>query len=98
MHRIKSKAIGLGISCALALSTGAVAHVGSDHDTAAGARKAIRAEQTAFGIGGDASKVSRTIDMDAHDTFRYSPDQITVKRGETIRFVMHNMAGYCTKW
>ena len=90
MQRIKSKAIGLVISCALVVSTGAVAHGGADHGTAGGARKAARPEQTAFGIGGDPSKVSRTIDMDAHDTFRYSPDQVTVKRGETIRFVMRN--------
>ena len=90
MQRIRSKAAVLAISFALVVSTGAVAHGGTDQNTAAGARKTVRAEQTAFGIGGDPSKVSRTIDMDALDTFRFVPDQLKVKRGETIRFVMRN--------
>ena len=72
------------------VSTAAMAHGGADHRTAGAAKAAVRAEQTAFGIAGDPSKVSRTIDMDAHDTLRYSPDKLRVKRGETIRFVMRN--------
>lgn len=67
-----------------------MAHGGADHHTAGGTKASVRAEQTAFGIAGDPSKVSRTIDMDAHDTLRYSPDKLRVKRGETIRFVMRN--------
>ena len=90
MQHIKSKVIGLAVSVALVVSTGTLAHGGGQHDTASAAKKSAVAEQTAFGIAGDASKVSRTIDMDALDTLRFAPDKLTVKRGETIRFVMRN--------
>ena len=66
-----------------------LAHGASDYANA-GPRRPVKAEQTAFGIAGIPSQASRTIDVDALDTFRYSPHRITVKRGETIRFVMHN--------
>lgn len=66
-----------------------LAHGASDH-ASAGTRQPVKAEQTAFGIAGNAGKASRTIDLDALDSFRYSPGRITVKLGETIRFVMHN--------
>ena len=90
MEHIRPKAIALAVSVALVISTGAFAHGSADHDAASRAKKNVPAEQTAFGIAGDASRVSRTIDMDALDTFRFTPDKITVKRGETIRFVMRN--------
>lgn len=66
-----------------------LAHRASDHANA-GPRQPVKAGQTAFGIAGNAGKASRTIDLNALDTFRYSPARITVKRGETIRLAMHN--------
>lgn len=56
----------------------------------AGAKVAAKAEQMPFGVAGDPKKVTRTINMDAFDTMRYSPSTINAKLGETIRFVMHN--------
>lgn len=44
----------------------------------------------AFGQGGDAKKVSRTINVDMTDGTRFFPSVITVKRGETIRFQVRN--------
>ena len=90
MQHIKSKVIGLAVSAALFVSMSALAHGGAQHDAASAVNKDVPVEQTAFGIAGDASKVSRTIDMDALDTLRFIPDKLTVKRGETIRFVMRN--------
>jgi uncharacterized cupredoxin-like copper-binding protein len=89
MRHIRS--VGLAASLALMAMawTSALAH-GGGHDAMADAKRNAPAEQTAFGVAGDASKVSRTIDMDALDTFRFTPDMLTVKRGETIRFVVHN--------
>jgi uncharacterized cupredoxin-like copper-binding protein len=43
-----------------------------------------------FGRTGDAKKVTRTIRIDGHDTMRYTPADITVRQGETVRFVVHN--------
>jgi len=49
---------------------------------------AIAAEQTAFGIAGDPSKVTRTIAIDMSDDMRYAPAALDVKLGETVRFVV----------
>jgi uncharacterized cupredoxin-like copper-binding protein len=46
--------------------------------------------QKAFGIAGDARKISRTIDIRMTDDMRFDPSKISVKAGETIRFVHRN--------
>lgn len=43
-----------------------------------------------LGKPGDPAKVSRTVGVDMHDNMRFTPSKITVKRGETIRFVVTN--------
>ena len=43
-----------------------------------------------IGKPGVASKVSRTINVDMSDAMRFSPADIHVKQGETIRFVVKN--------
>ena len=47
-------------------------------------------EQKDWGIGGDAADVSRTIEINMTDDMRFTPDQITVKLGETVRLVAIN--------
>lgn len=80
---------GLAVVLATLPSAPAFGH-GNDNHAAKRPQTAAVVEQMPFGIAGDPKKVSRTIDMDALDTFRYTPDTLTVKRGETIRFVVHN--------
>ena len=89
MHPIKRTVVFVGVAGALAFSTPILAH-GGGKNAGASSKQPARAEQTAFGIAGDLDKVSRSIEMDALDTFRYSVEKLRVKRGETIRFVMHN--------
>ncbi|MGA0033450.1 MAG: cupredoxin domain-containing protein [Burkholderiales bacterium] len=70
------------------LSTGAIAHGEKPH-----ARKfsALQlSEEHAFGKAGDPKKVSRTITFNMSDNMRFDPSLITVKQGETIRFVAKN--------
>lgn len=43
-----------------------------------------------IGAPGVAAKVSRTIQIEAADSMRFSPALISVKKGETIRFVVSN--------
>ena len=38
----------------------------------------------------DPAKVSRVVDMTMDDTMRFTPDRITVKAGETVRFFLKN--------
>jgi uncharacterized cupredoxin-like copper-binding protein len=47
-------------------------------------------EATAIGEPGDDAKATRTVDVDMRDTMRFSPATLTVKRGDTVRFVVAN--------
>lgn len=81
------KTCALSAIAALTLSTAALAggtHVGGhDHGQAA--------EDTAIGKPGQAASVKRTVTVEMSDTMRFTPDNIAVKQGETVRFVVKNM-------
>jgi uncharacterized cupredoxin-like copper-binding protein len=68
------------------------------HEAAKKTARPISTEATAFGREGDPKKVSRTINVDMNDQMRFTPAELTIKQGETIRFrvknsgkVMHEM-------
>ena len=42
------------------------------------------------GMGGDPAKVTRTIPVEMNDSMRFTPDKISVKAGETVRFFIVN--------
>ena len=71
----------------LASSAGAWAHGDEDHKKAVGP---VRKEQKDWGIAGDAKSVKRTIQVSMSDAMRFSPDALTVRRGETVKFVFRN--------
>ena len=54
------------------------------------AKKKTRAADAAFGREGDSRKVNRVIRIEMSDAMRFFPDQIKVKRGDTVRFVIRN--------
>lgn len=62
------------------------------HEPAHGSGKPdyASASETAFGIAADPAKAAKTIAIDMADTMRFSPAQITVARGDTVRFVATN--------
>ena len=67
------------------------AHGDEEHGKAAKAgAKTISGEEHPFGRQGDPAKVSRTVKVDMSDAMRFSPAEIRVKEGETIRFVVKN--------
>ena len=49
-----------------------------------------QAEGTPFGIAADPRTAKRTVRVDMHDTMRFSPAELKVKRGDTVRFVVAN--------
>lgn len=55
-----------------------------------GAKKKFRPAETSFGREGDPRKVTRVIRIDMSDAMRFFPDQVKVKRGDTVRFVVRN--------
>ena len=67
---------------------------GHGHDMAAMPKDMAGMHQeehdSAAGKAGDPAKVSRTIAVSMVDTMRFTPDQISVKTGETIRFFVKN--------
>lgn len=60
---------------------------GHDH----GAAGKTEGHASALGKPGEAAKVTRTVKVDMNDKMRFSPGQINVKRGETVRFVVKNV-------
>ncbi|MDT7523873.1 cupredoxin family protein [Rhodoferax sp. TBRC 17198] len=44
----------------------------------------------AIGKPGVAAKVSRTVQIDMTDNMRFTPSTVTVRKGETVRFVVKN--------
>jgi len=48
-------------------------------------------EDTAIGKPGTATKTTRTITVEMSDSMRYTPSDIQVKQGETVRFVIKNL-------
>lgn len=46
--------------------------------------------EDAIGIPGKAARVTRTVTVDMTDNMRFTPERITVSRGETIRFRVTN--------
>lgn len=66
----------------------ALAHGDAKHAPAK--KKEISTEEKTFGREGDPRKAERTINVDMSDKMRFSPDSITVKQGETVKFVVKN--------
>ena len=64
---------------------GALAH-GDSHAT----KKKAEMKETDFGRTGDPKKVSRTVEIDMSDKMRFTPAALTVRRGDTVRFVAKN--------
>ncbi|MEO7403959.1 MAG: cupredoxin family protein [Burkholderiales bacterium] len=79
-----------GFMTVIATLFSAFALVHSDAKHSATKDVAVKKEQKAWGIAGDAKSIKRTITVAMSDLMRFSPDTIEVKRGETIRFVLKN--------
>ena len=71
-------------------TTSALAHGPETHSSTTKKRVAP-AEQKVFGIEGDPARVSQTIEIRMTDHMRFEPSSISVKPGETIRFVHRNV-------
>jgi uncharacterized cupredoxin-like copper-binding protein len=78
----------LWVAPALAADTRAGASGAHEHK--ARPNKNVRPIDASFGREGDPRKVKRVIRVDMSDAMRFFPDQIKVKRGETVRFVVRN--------
>jgi uncharacterized cupredoxin-like copper-binding protein len=85
---MKIPAAWLAAAAMAAAATGACAH--ETRAPKARSYDAARVEDTPFGREGDPAQAKRTVRVEMADTMRFSPADITVRRGETIRFVASN--------
>ncbi len=82
-------ALALAAVLGLAAARPVAAH-GDEHHEATRRYDPAKVEETAFGREGDPKKVVRTIRLDMADTMRFTPADVTIRRGQTVRFVVHN--------
>ena len=85
MKSITMIVVGIALS---SLVNSAFAH--GDEDHAKKSDKHGDGHASALGKPGDSTRVTRTIEVGMNDTMRFSPADIAVKSGETIRFVVKN--------
>ncbi len=83
MNPIRSATFAL----ALALTPAVWAHGDQQHGKARGA---VVKEQKEWGIAGEARDARRTVAVGMGDDMRFSPSAITVREGETVKFVVRN--------
>ena len=74
----------------LVMTSGAFAHDKDDHSAKPRKYDASKVEDMPFGREGDPAKATRTIRVAMADTMRFTPADITVKRGETVKLVATN--------
>ena len=78
------------IAIALLLGYSMLAFAHGEKPQAAPAIDYSKAEATPFGIAADPKKAARTVRIDMTDAMRFNPSEITVRRGEVVRFVAAN--------
>jgi len=82
------RTIALAASILLASPMVAYAHGETSHKKSA--VDPAKAEQQSFGHAGDPRAAKRTVRITMGDTMRFSPATLSVKQGETVRFVVRN--------
>ena len=83
------KAITAALAIGLALATG----IAQAHGDAAPQKKTFdisKAEQKPFGRVGDPKAAKRTVKITMVDAMRFWPATLTLKQGDTVRFVVRN--------
>jgi uncharacterized cupredoxin-like copper-binding protein len=86
---MNTKAVTLAIA-AFVMTSGAWAHGKEDHAATTRNFDASKVEDTPFGREGNPAKAARTIRIDMSDAMRFTPSDLTVKRGEVVKLVATN--------
>jgi len=79
------------VAAMLALAAGAAWSHGGSHENKAAAKPAqVSTEAHAFGRAGNPKKATRTIQVGMDDTMHFTPGDLVLKKGETVKFVVRN--------
>ena len=76
------------LALTLALAISPVARGDANHAKKAASQAAE--EEYAFGRAGDSKKATRMVRIGMADTMRFSPAELNIRRGETVRFLVRN--------
>jgi uncharacterized cupredoxin-like copper-binding protein len=88
---MQTKTLRFALFLVTALTTlAAKAPVQAHGEGSPGGDSNVESVDKPFGRTGDPKRVSRTILISGDDQMRFTPSKISVKRGETIRFVLRN--------
>jgi uncharacterized cupredoxin-like copper-binding protein len=87
MNRVNNKLAAATFAVAATFSGTAIAHASEGRSTGTGQ---VKKEQKPWGIVGDARSARRTIEIAMSDDMRFTPSNIQVKQGETVKFVVRN--------
>lgn len=79
-----------GLAIASTLVTGSASAHGDDDHAKKPSYNAATAEHTSFGSEGDPRRARRVVRLAMSDAMRFTPAAVTVKRGETVKFIVHN--------
>ncbi len=82
--------LGVAVATSVLAVSGAFAHSNDEHPASAKKFDASKVQSTSFGREGDPAKVTRTIRVDMADSMRFTPADLTIKRGETVKLVATN--------
>ena len=82
MRTLAAAAVALAFASPAVLAHGPEKH--------GGAPRPISTEEHPWGRQGDPKKATRTIAIGMSDAMRYTPAEVRVKQGETVRFVVKN--------
>lgn len=80
----------LAVSTLTFATNSALAHGNEEHAAVTRQFDPAKAEAKAFGQQGDPKKVTRVINLSMADTMRFTPDDVVVKKGETVKFLVRN--------
>jgi uncharacterized cupredoxin-like copper-binding protein len=61
-----------------------------DHPGQPGHKPALASEKKSFGKAGDPKTISRTVTIEMNDTTHFNPAQLTIRQGDTVRFMVKN--------
>lgn len=82
--------IALAAALAMLATPAAFAHSDAHHAATMHGQARAEAADTPFGRQGDPAKVDLTLTVDMSDNMRFTPDVLTVRRGETVRLRVAN--------
>jgi uncharacterized cupredoxin-like copper-binding protein len=89
MNQAMTRLFIAAIAAAAMASSAAYAHGDGQTISSAGKPKST-GTATAFGRPGDPAKIDRTVPIAMSDAMRFSPANLRLRRGETVRFIASN--------